>query len=73
MHCIILIVAYNNRTKKKAAVENQPSTNPPRRGPDVELATLRQLPIRHSTNILYNQVTISPSLSYVLKYLNLYG
>ncbi|XP_060801498.1 proto-oncogene tyrosine-protein kinase ROS isoform X2 [Amyelois transitella] len=54
---------YNNRTKKKAAVENQ-TTIAARRGPDVELATLRQLPIRHSTNILYNQgVVYSPTNS----------
>ncbi|XP_049872297.1 proto-oncogene tyrosine-protein kinase ROS isoform X2 [Pectinophora gossypiella] len=52
---------YNNRTKKKAAMENQMMTNVPRRGPDVELATLRQLPIRHSTNILYNQGVHCPS------------
>ncbi|CAH2209522.1 jg6464, partial [Pararge aegeria aegeria] len=46
---------YNNRSKKKAAIESQLTANIVRRGPDVELATLRQLPIRHSTNILYNQ------------------
>ncbi|KAJ2951162.1 hypothetical protein O0L34_g5554 [Tuta absoluta] len=46
---------YNNRSKKKAALENQITSIVPRRGLDLELATLRQLPIRHSTNILYNQ------------------
>ncbi|XP_045769581.1 proto-oncogene tyrosine-protein kinase ROS isoform X2 [Maniola jurtina] len=52
---------YNNRSKKKAAIENQLTANIVRRGPDVELATLRQLPIRHSTNILYNQGVHCPS------------
>ncbi|KAL0880126.1 hypothetical protein ABMA27_002609 [Loxostege sticticalis] len=52
---------YNNRTKKKAAMEMQIQNIVPRRGPDVELATLRQLPIRHSTNILYNQGVHCPS------------
>ncbi|XP_053604338.1 proto-oncogene tyrosine-protein kinase ROS isoform X2 [Plodia interpunctella] len=56
-----ILYTYKNRTKKKAAVESQ-STIIPRRGPDVELATLRQLPIRHSNNILYNQgVVYCPS------------
>nr|XP_026496387.1 proto-oncogene tyrosine-protein kinase ROS isoform X1 [Vanessa tameamea] len=53
--------AYNNRSKKKAAIESQLTANIVRRGPDVELATLRQLPIRHSTNILYNQGVHCPS------------
>ncbi|XP_050679139.1 proto-oncogene tyrosine-protein kinase ROS-like isoform X2 [Leptidea sinapis] len=54
-----LLYTYNTRSKKKA-IENQV---PPviRRGPDVELATLRQLPIRHSNNILYNQGVHCPS------------
>ncbi|XP_045449564.1 proto-oncogene tyrosine-protein kinase ROS [Melitaea cinxia] len=52
---------YNNRSKKKAAIESQLTANIVRRGPDVELATLRQLPIRHSTNILYNQGVHCPS------------
>ncbi|KAM3965054.1 LOW QUALITY PROTEIN: receptor protein-tyrosine kinase sevenless [Aphomia sociella] len=56
-----VVYTYNNRTKKKTAVDNQISMNQPRRGPDVELATLRQLPIRHSTNILYNQGVYCPS------------
>ncbi|XP_026748879.2 proto-oncogene tyrosine-protein kinase ROS isoform X1 [Galleria mellonella] len=56
-----LLYTYNNRTKKKAAIENQIPINAPRRGPDVELATLRQLPIRHSTNILYNQGVYCPT------------
>ncbi|CAB3226870.1 unnamed protein product [Arctia plantaginis] len=53
--------AYNSRAKKKAAIANQLTTNVPRRGPDVELATLRQLPTRHSTNILYNQGVHCPT------------
>ncbi|CAH0683153.1 unnamed protein product [Spodoptera exigua] len=53
--------AYNARARKKAAVANQIPTNPARRGPDVELATLRQLPTRHSTNILYNQGVHCPT------------
>lgn len=53
--------AYNARARKKAAVANQITTNPARRGPDVELATLRQLPTRHSTNILYNQGVHCPT------------
>ncbi|XP_072932674.1 proto-oncogene tyrosine-protein kinase ROS [Epargyreus clarus] len=52
---------YNTKSKKKAAIENQRALNAPRRGPDVELATLRQIPIRHSTNILYNQGVHCPS------------
>ncbi|CAK1585368.1 unnamed protein product [Parnassius mnemosyne] len=56
-----LLYTYKNRNKKKAAIENQITSATPRRGPDVELATLRQLPIRHSTNILYNQGAISPT------------
>ncbi|XP_041979738.1 proto-oncogene tyrosine-protein kinase ROS isoform X2 [Aricia agestis] len=56
----VVFYAYNNRTKKKAALESQALTVV-RRGPDVELATLRQLPIRHSTNILYNQGVHLPS------------
>ncbi|CAH0586987.1 unnamed protein product [Chrysodeixis includens] len=53
--------AYNSRARKKAAIENQITANPARRGPDVELATLRQLPTRHSTNILYNQGVHCPT------------
>ncbi|CAH2047113.1 unnamed protein product, partial [Iphiclides podalirius] len=56
-----LLCTYKNRNKKKAAMESQITTAMPRRGPDVELATLRQLPIRHSTNILYNQGVLSPT------------
>ncbi|XP_063534702.1 proto-oncogene tyrosine-protein kinase ROS [Cydia strobilella] len=52
---------YNKRNEKKTALENQMLNTVPRRGPDVELATLRQLPIRHSTNILYNQGVHCPS------------
>lgn len=52
------LAAYNARARKKAAIENQITLNPTRRGPDVELATLRQLPTRHSTNILYNQASL---------------
>ncbi|XP_073955418.1 receptor protein-tyrosine kinase sevenless isoform X2 [Choristoneura fumiferana] len=51
---------YNSRSKKKTVLEAQ-MLNATRRGPDVELATLRQLPIRHSTNILYNQGVHCPS------------
>ncbi|XP_068617317.1 proto-oncogene tyrosine-protein kinase ROS [Battus philenor] len=56
-----LLYTYKNRYKKKAAMEAQVTAAMPRRGPDVELATLRQLPIRHSTNILYNQGALSPT------------
>ncbi|XP_038214357.1 proto-oncogene tyrosine-protein kinase ROS [Zerene cesonia] len=56
-----LFCTYNKRSKKKAALENQLTSPVMRRGPDVELATLRQLPIRHSTNILYNQGVHCPS------------
>ncbi|XP_063891749.1 proto-oncogene tyrosine-protein kinase ROS isoform X1 [Helicoverpa armigera] len=57
----VFYAAYNARARKKAAVENQIPVNPTRRGPDVELATLRQLPTRHSTNILYNQGVHCPT------------
>ncbi|XP_045523257.1 proto-oncogene tyrosine-protein kinase ROS isoform X2 [Pieris brassicae] len=58
---LALFYSYNKRSKKKAALENQVTSPVIRRGPDVELATLRQLPIRHSTNILYNQGVYCPS------------
>ncbi|CAK1555335.1 unnamed protein product [Leptosia nina] len=58
---LALFFTYNNRSKKKAALESQVTSPVIRRGPDVELATLRQLPIRHSTNILYNQGMYCPS------------
>ncbi|XP_075975168.1 receptor protein-tyrosine kinase sevenless [Anticarsia gemmatalis] len=57
----VFYAAYNSRARKKAAMENQITTTVPRRGPDVELATLRQLPTRHSTNILYNQGVYCPT------------
>ncbi|KAJ8716622.1 hypothetical protein PYW07_003249 [Mythimna separata] len=57
----VFYAAYNARARKKAAIENLQSSNPARRGPDVELATLRQLPTRHSTNILYNQGVHCPT------------
>ncbi|XP_014362622.2 proto-oncogene tyrosine-protein kinase ROS isoform X1 [Papilio machaon] len=57
----LLLYTYKNRNKKKAALEAQMNTLTARRGPDVELATLRQLPIRHSNNILYNQGAASPT------------
>ncbi|RVE41944.1 hypothetical protein evm_013412 [Chilo suppressalis] len=57
----LVLCAYNNRTKKKAAKDNQIQTAVIRRGSDMELATLRQLPIRHSTNILYNQGVHCPT------------
>ncbi|XP_028033617.1 proto-oncogene tyrosine-protein kinase ROS isoform X3 [Bombyx mandarina] len=57
-----LFYGYNNRNKKKTAIANQNQTVTLRRGPDVELATLRhELPIRHSTNILYNQGVHCPT------------
>ncbi|XP_032516846.2 proto-oncogene tyrosine-protein kinase ROS isoform X1 [Danaus plexippus] len=57
----IVLYTYNHRSKKKTALGNQLTANIVRRGPDVELATLRQLPIRHSNNILYNQGVLCPS------------
>lgn len=46
------IPVYNNRGKKKAAIEG-PGTAPTRCNPDVELAILRQLPTSNFPNIIY--------------------
>ncbi|KAG7298947.1 hypothetical protein JYU34_017413 [Plutella xylostella] len=51
---------YNRRGKKKVLSDGA-GAFPAGRRPDVELATLRQLPTRHSTNIIYNQGVHAPT------------